>query len=765
MDRISFYALLGTAFLTIDLPAQFNPGVLFVQNIPDVQEIRLLDLDGVNGADVIVRQPSSLIWLRNENGSGNYPAIETIHGSMDLLDAFDFADVEGDGDMDLVIGDRGADAILLLRNDGTGGFGAPEVVVEMNGEVVSRIHLVDVEGGQQPDLLFLTQFGPISLIVNEGGAFGDVAVIAGGLNTEFQVLDVDGDGDQDVAAFVGPLSGQLQLSLNPAVDGEPWEQIQEIFGQSLGNGSAQVLDVDGDGDMDVANTGDALLRWWRFPIEGNGPQATVQGSSAELFRRGWAAHLGCGPGATMLWTDSIGEPVQWSTYDPTLGAFAPISLLPDLPSFQAIHSGDVNGDGKEDLVLWHDNNLSWFGNAISDPVTSVALTPFDVLCSAGDPYQLDHATPEGGIWRGSGVSAGVFTPDGPGTFELSYCVVDEGSGCPVVASQNLEVISAPTLHLLAGSPELSCAEDTLIYEATPGGGMWGGIADANGVVDRSCVARPVEGAVEYHMNAVNGGECVAYGVLVQSPACVVVSLGPDQAVCHLGDTLEVDIPRPMNGGMAMEGMDAVIYPSPVNAIGMFYPNHAPGTYEIIATAIAPLYCPGHDTMYVEVLPLPEVTFNLSVEVMLNGEELNLDNIGQPEGGVYVIGSDTVDSFAPLGLPVGSYVEIAYFFTDPETGCIGSTVDTIFIDGTVGFDRVHSGLLSSLRPNPASATVRFQSPTPGGLRILDGLGRVVQQGRVPEGDVTVDVSTLRPGSYWVEVTGPLGSWRERLIVER
>ena len=608
MDRISFYALLGTAFLTIDLPAQFNPGVLFVQNIPNVQEVRVLDLDGVNGADVIVRQPSSLIWLRNENGSGNYPAIETIHGSMDLLDAFDFADVEGDGDLDLVIGDRGADAILLLRNDGMGGFGSPEVVVEMNGGVVGRIHLVDVQDGQQPELLFLTQFGPISLIVNEGGAFGDVEVIADGLNTEFQVLDVDGDGDQDVAAFVGPLSGQLRLSLNPAVDGEPWEQIQQVFGQSLGNGSAQVLDVDGDGDMDVVNAGDALLRWWRFPIEGNGPyslaQASVQGSSAELFRRGWAAHLGCGPGATMLWTDSIGEPVQWSTYDPTLGAFAPISLLPDLPSFQAIHSGDVNGDGKEDLVLWHDNNLSWFGNAISDPVTSVALTPFDVLCSAGDPYQLDHATPEGGIWRGSGVSAGVFTPDGPGTFELSYCVVDEGSGCPVVASQN-----------------------------------------------------------------------------------IVVS------------------------------------------------------------------------------PLPEVTLELPFGTSLVGDDPWTLSGGFPEDGIYSIGGVSTTQFDPIDVAVGDTVVVTYEYEDPVTGCANLATDSVIIDGTVGFDHLHSRPAMSLRPNPASTTVRFLSPIPGGLRILDGLGRVVQQGRVPEGDVMLDVSTLRPGTYWVEVTGPSGSSRERLIVAR
>lgn len=215
----------------------------------------------------------------------------------------------------------------------------------------------------------------------------------------------------------------------------------------------------------------------------------------------------------------------------------------------------------------------------------------------------------------------------------------------------------------------------------------------------------------------------------------------------------------------MEGMDEVIYPSPVNAIGLFYPIHAPGTYEIIATAIAPNYCPGHDTMVVEVLPLPEVTFNLGVETMLNGQVLELDGIVEPVGGVYLIDEDTMEVFAPIGYAVGTMVPIQYTYTDPVTGCSGTAVDSIIIDGTVGIDQLHSRSASTLRPNPASAAVRFQSPTPGGLRILDGLGRVVQQGRVPEGVVTLDVSTLRPGTYWVEVTGPSWSWRERLIVAR
>lgn len=499
-------------------------------DVPDVQELRVLDLDGDLDHDVVVRQTNAIGWFAND-GNGNFSPLDTIHVSMDGLDAFDFADTQGDGGMDLVIGDRGADAIQLLLNDGAGEFGVPQVVVQMNGGFVGRLHLADMFGGAEPELLYMSS--GIFVLVNEGGAFGEAEVVStGGVNFDLQVLDIDGDGDLDVAKFTG-LTPALGLLLNPGVAGEPWEEIQQGFGNSVGGQPVQALDVDGDGNTDLANAANHVLQWWQFPLVGTGPfelvGGTVDGSSVSLYRRGWTAHLGCGPGASMLWTDSIGEPVQWTTYDAVLEDFGPVSVLSDLPSFQAIHSGDLDGDGKEDLVLWDGElALSWYRNLIDPPLISLTL-PFDTILFGEDPIAL------------------------------------------------------------------------------------------------------------------SGGE--------------------------------------------------------------------------------------------------------------------------PQGGFYVIDQDTVIMFDPSGHVLGEMVPVHYTFTDLGSGCSGTAVDTVLINGTVGIGANRSTMGLGLRPNPTSGEVRFCSQVNGVFHIFNGVGALVQHGSVRTGDVFLNVGTLPAGVYWLVVSDETSIQREPLAITR
>lgn len=200
----------------------------------------MVDLDGASGVDVIVRQPNAISWYRNTDGLGSFAGSDTLHVSLDLLDACDFADVDADGDLDLVVADRGADAILLLRNEGAGAFGSPEVVVEMNGGVAGAIHLVDAFGSPEPELFYRS--GGVVALPNEGGSFGttELVLTTGGFSFDFQVLDVDEDGDPDLASFNG-LNPTLIMLRNPRgrrtmgthrvlLHGQPWWPPDAGFG-------------------------------------------------------------------------------------------------------------------------------------------------------------------------------------------------------------------------------------------------------------------------------------------------------------------------------------------------------------------------------------------------------------------------------------------------------------------------------------------------------------------------------------------------------
>lgn len=429
------------------IQAQFGPGVPVASGITDVQEILSADLDNDSYVDIMVRQPNAIGWFAND-GAGNFASFDTIHVSQGVLGAFALGDTQGDELLDMMVSDADADAVLLLINNDAGGFDPPIVVFGLEGALPQAIAIADILGNSLPDLVVNTGT-QIQGFVNVDGDYGIPPVILteGTFNQGLYILDTDADGDRDVVTFVG-LSGALTTLINPGTMVAPWLN-GSAFGHILGGKRMRVVDVDGDGDLDLANATNHVMSWVDFEPGEDGivaPQA-VSGTTTSLYRTGWTIPLGCGAGASMLWTDSISEPVQWTTYDPLLEGFGPVSVLPDLPSFRAIRSGDVNGDAKEDLILWHDdNNLTWYPNTL-EPIDVVLNLGFDLVAYNGPPEDLVGGSPEGGEYAINGIPVTVPDPeldptDFPAgdTVLVSYRFVDGATGCAGVATDTVFVL-------------------------------------------------------------------------------------------------------------------------------------------------------------------------------------------------------------------------------------------------------------------------------------------------------------------------------------
>jgi len=179
-----------------------------------------------------------------------------------------FADVDGDGDPDILITGRTGrfgDIIKLYINDGSGGFTEKAGTPFARG-VEGSITFADVDGDDDPDVLITghTGSGPCAgglnftkLYVNiEGELFiekvGTSFTGVHGGSAAF--ADVDGDGDSDVL-ITGEVNAKriAELYIN---DGEG------IFSRKVGTpfegvhrSSIAFADVDGDDDQDVLITG------------------------------------------------------------------------------------------------------------------------------------------------------------------------------------------------------------------------------------------------------------------------------------------------------------------------------------------------------------------------------------------------------------------------------------------------------------------------------------------------------------------------------
>ncbi len=199
-------------------------------------------------------------------------------GNTDYIVGGASGDVDGDGDFDLLLQHGGGDQILLARNDGAGnytlvglplkptcsGFGQGFTLGDMDGDgdldvVIGRCgftyagghpvvaHVIGINDGNG-------NFTDMSATLWDDAGFTDLPEIAGG-NTD--VIDIDYDGDLDVLGFAkNNMSGytHFQVFLNDGAGGLTYDTTHSslIFetSQALGN-DVDVTDLDGDGSYDV----------------------------------------------------------------------------------------------------------------------------------------------------------------------------------------------------------------------------------------------------------------------------------------------------------------------------------------------------------------------------------------------------------------------------------------------------------------------------------------------------------------------------------
>eukprot|EP00900_Chrysochromulina_parva_P004319 jgi/Chrpa1/13889/Chrysochromulina_OHIO_Genome00024570-RA len=165
------------------------------------------------------------------------------------------ADVDGDGDLDVLLGNQGTPSRVLL-NAGDGTWPTTSIALPGGGAQTNSIAAADVDGDGDLDVLLGNSNSPSRVLLNAGnGTFPTSIALPGRLassafensyTNSIAAADVDGDGDLDVLLGNG---GGSRVLLN-AGNGTLWTSI-ELPGGSAFTSSIAAADVDGDGDLDV----------------------------------------------------------------------------------------------------------------------------------------------------------------------------------------------------------------------------------------------------------------------------------------------------------------------------------------------------------------------------------------------------------------------------------------------------------------------------------------------------------------------------------
>ncbi len=220
------------------------------------------DIDGDDDVDLFgaAKNADLVVWWENTDGSATSWTIHTIAESFDGVKVLAVADMNDDGEVDVIGGAKNGDAISLWLNSG-GGSSWQEVSVVTKLDAVNSVVAFDIDKDGDLDILgTATLDKAIRWWENTDGSATSwtshvVSSTFSGVRTA-EAADLDDDGDIDIIAAGGSCKSPAnEVAWWENTDGscDNWEK--HVIGSGV-DGAHVVLtyDIDDDGDLDVFAT-------------------------------------------------------------------------------------------------------------------------------------------------------------------------------------------------------------------------------------------------------------------------------------------------------------------------------------------------------------------------------------------------------------------------------------------------------------------------------------------------------------------------------
>lgn len=355
--------------------------------------MRLVDIDGDQDVDIIAAFQNhslgndDLIWFENRSGDGTVFEKHVIASANYGFYAVDVADINQDGNLDIVTDSLTTTEVrlLVIENLGRGQF-APPLELQTASDVFDFAGFVDVDGDGAVDVLVSArhQYQEASDVLWFRNTSGESVrfALAQSIPTDGAAVVASSDLDDDARTDLITINTSLllpQLGWKKGIASDNWYAANQVFAQQELRAVQQfeVGDVDGDGDLDVVSTSGEnqysfdRVQWYEndggafhlkqvMSVEQTGPKNIaiidwdLDGDLDVVIAE---MRFGDIPGTSinqLVWyaNDSKGNFGSRQLYSKDIGG--------------SLAVGDVDGDGHVDLINAA-NRVSWYKSGDSTP--------------------------------------------------------------------------------------------------------------------------------------------------------------------------------------------------------------------------------------------------------------------------------------------------------------------------------------------------------------------------------------------------------------
>jgi len=368
--------LLFSCLFFINGYAQFGEQqIITTEDLPS--SIFEADIDGDGDIDILSVSSSDnkLAWYKNTDGNGSFGEQHIIDFNITgPRDAF-AADIDGDDDKDIVLISRNIEYLRKLawyeNTDGLGTFGE-EQIISIDDFEFYQINSADIDGDGDIDIVSSTYKKTIWFENLDGLGNFSPRIIFLEEDDGFKIfynfpIDIDNDGDIDVVS--GGYFDNIEWFENLDGLGNFGEE-QLITIDNLDKlKDINASDLDGDGDMDVlsASRNDGKIAWYEN-TDGQGvfgEQQLISGPE-ELYGFSVVTADIDNDGDMDVVSGRGDDYVSWYNNLDGLGNFGEANIIStEADGVIQVLTTDINNDGNVDVISasnW-DNKIAWYENS------------------------------------------------------------------------------------------------------------------------------------------------------------------------------------------------------------------------------------------------------------------------------------------------------------------------------------------------------------------------------------------------------------------